>query len=127
MASEIEGATLGVLRLALDAASLRHQIIAHNIANANTVGYAPVRVSFEEQFDALRSGLGQPRGLDARELGELRPVVEQERAVNGATAKVALDLEVAKLAQNTVHYQALLRGVGRYLSIIGVAVTEGKR
>ena|SRR5215831_2632813 len=127
MMQEFEGVTLGVLRLALDAASLRHQVVAHNIANANTQGYTPVRVNFEEQFDSLRGALGRSQSVDPELLQQLRPVVEQDRNVNGQTAQVALDLEVAKLAQNTVHYQALLRGVSKYLSIVGVAVTEGKR
>jgi flagellar basal-body rod protein FlgB len=126
MMQEFEGVTLGVLRLALDAASLRHQVVAHNIANANTQGYTPVRVNFEEQFDSLRGALGRSQSVDPELLEHLRPVVEQDRNVNGQTAQVALDLEVAKLAQNTVHYQALLRGVSKYLSIVGVAVTEGK-
>ena len=128
MIEEIDAATMSVLRLALDAASLRHRVIAHNIANANTEGYAPLRVNFEEQFDAVRSALGQSQPVDRSLLDGLRPVVSQDGPVNGsATTRVALDLEVARLAQNTVHYQALLRGTAKHLSILGIAVTEGKR
>ncbi len=127
MIQEIDTATMGVLRLALDAASLRHRVIAHNIANANTAGFAPLRVDFEEQFDALRSALGQSPPIDRGMLEGLRPAIAQDSSANGATAKVALDLEVARLAQNTVHYQALLRGAAKQLSILGVAITEGKR
>lgn len=128
MIEEIDAATVGVLRLALDAASLRHRVIAHNIANANTEGYAPLRVNFEEQFDAVRSALGQSQPIDRGLLEGLRPVVAQDGPLSGgATAQVALDLEVARLAQNSVHYQALLRGTAKYLSILGIAVTEGKR
>ncbi len=127
MIQEIDSVTVGVLRLALDAASLRHQVFAHNIANANTAGFAPLRVNFEEQFDALRSAFDQSRPVERGMLEGLRPAVQQDRSPSGATAKVALDLEVARLAQNTVHYQALLRGVAKHLSILGVAITEGKR
>jgi flagellar basal-body rod protein FlgB len=128
MIEEIDAATMGVLRLALDAASLRHRVIAHNIANANTEGYAPLRVNFEEQFDAVRSALGQSQPIDRGLLEGLRPVIAQDGPLSGgATDQVALDLEVARLAQNSVHYQALLRGAAKHLSILGIAVTEGKR
>ena len=127
MIQEIDSVTMGVLRLALDAASLRHRVIAHNIANANTAEFAPLRVDFGEQFDALRSALGQSRPIDRGMLEGLRPAIEQDGFLSGATAGVALDLEVARLAQNTVHYQALIRGAAKHLSILGLAITEGKR
>jgi|SRR5882672_5147304 len=128
MIQEIDTATMGVLRLALDAASLRHRVIAHNIANANTEGFAPLRVNFEDQFDAVRSAIGQGQPIERGLLDGLRPTILQDAPLDGgATAKVALDMEVARLAQNTVHYQALLRGATKHLSILGIAVTEGKR
>src|SRR5215510_11462680 len=128
MIQEIDSVTMGVLRLALDAASLRHQVFAHNIANANMPDYAPVRVNFEEQFDALRSALSQSQPIDRGLLEGVRPVIAQDGPLTaGATSKVALDLEIARLAQNTVHYQALLRGVSKHLAILNTAVTEGKR
>jgi len=126
MSHEIEGATLGVLRLALDAATLRHQVIAHNIANANSAGHVPLRVSFDEQFEAVRAQLARSGTVDARLVAAPRGALVAQ-GTPGAVAPVALDMEVAELARNTLQYQALVRGVGRYLSIISVAVTEGKR
>jgi flagellar basal-body rod protein FlgB len=128
MIEEIDAATMGILRLALDAASLRHRVIAHNVANANTDGFAPLRVSFEDQFDAVRSALARPEPVERSLLEGLRPVISQDPPLDaGANARVELDMEIAKLAQNTVHYQALLRGTAKHLSILGIAVTEGKR
>jgi len=119
MSFGIEGTTAKVVTLALDAASLRQQAIAANIASANTPGYRPVRVSFEEQLSAL----------DAASLENVRPTIEPEPLAadpaNGSA--VALDQEVAKLSANTLHYQVLLRGLSRQLSILGAAINEGKR
>ena len=42
MTDGIEAVTRSALALALDAASLRQQAIATNIANANAVGYVPL-------------------------------------------------------------------------------------
>lgn len=105
MTNPLDTAPVQALGQALDGATLRHRVIAHNIANANTPGFTPLRVSFEKQFDAA-----------------LKPVVEP-----AAGGKVELDVEMAQLAQNSLQYQALLRGLGRYLAILGAAISEGKR
>jgi flagellar basal-body rod protein FlgB len=105
MIQELDATPVRALGLALDAASLRHRVGAHNIANANTPGFAPLQVRFETQFDAA-----------------LHPVIEPR-----ADAKVELDVEVAQLSQNALHHQALLRGVSRYFAILSAAISEGKR
>jgi flagellar basal-body rod protein FlgB len=126
MIEAIDDPTMGALRFALDAASLRHRVFAHNIANANTEGFTPLRVGFEEQFEGLRAALDQSRRVDPAMLGTATPVAVRG-VVNGVDGKVALDLEVARIAQNAVHYQALLRGAGKHLSIISAAINEGRR
>ncbi len=127
MTASIESVTMGAVSLALDAALLRHQAIASNIANANTPGYQPLRVSFEEQMGALGAALRDP--ADASALVGVTPRLERDASapVVDASSGVALDEEVARLSANTVHYQALLRGLGKHLSILGMAANDGKR
>ena len=50
MIEDLGGITSKLARLALDASLLRHQVIANNIANADTPGFAAKRVNFEEQL-----------------------------------------------------------------------------
>jgi flagellar basal-body rod protein FlgB len=38
-----------------------------------------------------------------------------------------VDVEMLALSQNTVHYQALVRALGKHLSILGAAISEGRR
>jgi len=125
--SSIESLTVSSVSLALDAAVLRHQAIASNIANANTPGYQPLRVSFEDQLGALGASLGQP--ADASALAAVTPRLERDASapVVDSGSSVALDEEVARLSANTVHYQALLRGLSKQLSILGIAANDGKR
>jgi len=113
---------MAIARLALDAAMLRHQAIASNIANVNNPGYVPLRVNFEEQ---LASVAENQRSGD--KLQGITPFIEQESKSNGLTPQVALDMEIVKLNMNTLHYQALLRAISRYTSIEGIAITEGRR
>jgi len=112
----IESLTLPVLSAALDAAVMRHQVIANNIANANTAGFSAQRVSFDVAFDEANAAQGG--GVAAR----LQPQVAL--SVDGA---VRLDSEMAAMAQNGTQYQALLKAVNRHLSLLATAVSEGKR
>jgi flagellar basal-body rod protein FlgB len=124
-----EAVTNQILRLALDAASLNHQAIANNIANVNTPGYAPVRVNFEEQLSALRETLEQGGSVKADMLAGIVPVLERSNApVDASGDRTAeLDMETAKLAENTVHYEALLKVAGMRMSMVNSAINEGKR
>jgi flagellar basal-body rod protein FlgB len=112
----IEALTLPALTTAMDAALIRQQVIANNIANANTQGFRPQQVSFDVAFDAAAAAEGEPLSV------QLQPQVGL--SVDGA---VRLDSEVAAMAQNGAHYQALLKALNRHLSVLSSAVSDGKR
>jgi flagellar basal-body rod protein FlgB len=128
MITGISGATNDAVILALDAANLRHQAIANNIANANTPGYTPLKVNFEEQLTAFRRAMD---GSDADVRSALHGVkgfIEEDLAAAGRGASnVMLDMEVVKLSQNVVHYQSLLRALSNQMSIVSAAINEGRR
>jgi flagellar basal-body rod protein FlgB len=123
MIESTEKVTVDLLKLALDASSLRQQALANNIANAGTPGYVPVRVNFETQLDALRRSLAGGEKLEAGQLRGVAPVLE--RAPAGST--VALDMEAAAMAENSTRYNALLKALNKHLSIMSTAINEGKR
>ena len=58
MTDGIEAVTRSALALALDAAAMRQQAIATNIANANVIDYVPQRVNFEAQLADARRMMG---------------------------------------------------------------------
>lgn len=111
----IDPMTLQLASRALDAGALRHQAIAQNIANANVAGARATRVLFEE----LLGELPQASAAGSVELPQPQLVTTD--------APIALDEEMAALSSNSLHYQALLRALGRELSILSIAVQEGKR
>lgn len=125
MIEGLEAVTRQALGLALDAAALRQQALASNIANANVQGYAPLRVSFEEQLDEARRSMGMDNAIDAAALSQVRPVLWSEEMPREGGAR--LDLEVAEMARNAVNYQALIKGMSRHLSILAMAAADGKR
>jgi len=128
MTSGIEAVTTAALGLALDAASLRQQAIAANIANASAETYQPLEVSFDAQLGAARESLASQGSIDPATLAEVRPeLVPVAPDEAGLPPKVMLDLEVAAMARNGVQYQALLKGLARHFSILSSAISEGKR
>lgn len=127
MAHNIEAVTTAALALAMDAANLRHQAIASNIANHGAPGHVPHKLDFAAHMQDVRrsldgKGVIDPAALAAVQL-QLEPVLEG----NGRPAKVALDAEVADMAQNSLHYQVLARALNRHLAILASAASDGKR
>lgn len=123
----LDSPTTALVRLALDAASLRHLAHANNVANAESPGYSPQRVNFEEQLSQLRQTLSGQQPLQMSDLQGVRPFVEQTSLGQGLSAAQALDQEMVRVAQNTLHYQALLRASSRLGGIMAMAVEEGRR
>jgi len=129
MIEGMEAITTSALGLALDAATLRHQAIATNIANAETPEYEPVTVSFEAQLEDARLSLQSQGWLDASSLSGVVPRLEVDYAHRafGMSPKVMIDVEMARMSQNAVHFQALVKGLSRHFSILSAAVSDGKK
>lgn len=119
----IEPATLTLISSALDAAALRQVVHAHNIASASADGFTPMRVNFETQMTQVREALARGDSLSTTDLSDIAATVESLPL----GSKVELDTEVAALARNGLHYQALLKALDRELSIMSMAVSDGRR
>jgi flagellar basal-body rod protein FlgB len=115
MIGAIQGTATQLAKLALDAAALRHQAIAHNIANLHSEGYVPQGVSFDAQL-AARRGAQAPK-----------PALVEEAWRGAGPRPAEVDREMLALSQNTIHYQALVRAYSRQLSILSSAIGEGRR
>jgi flagellar basal-body rod protein FlgB len=122
--SAIDNNITALLGLALDAAGMRQQAIAHNIANVNTPGYQRASVSFEARMASVTAGL--PRGAvpSLADLSSMRPTLEFADAANGA---VQLDEEMTDLSETVLHQQALLKALNKQFELLGMAINEGKR
>ena len=113
---QIEALTTALVGAALDAAELRHRVIAANIANAGAAGYARQTVSFEAQMDALSTTATTAA-----------PEVVPALGPGGEPMPVRLDQEAVDMAANSLQYQALLKTLARHYGVLHSAVTEGKR
>jgi flagellar basal-body rod protein FlgB len=107
------------LRKVLDAARLRHQAIAQNVANVNTPGYQRLEVSFEEGLaHALAHG-------DAESLTRLQPrlqVAEGEPARADGNS-VDIDQELGRLTNNTLLYNIVTQVLASQMAQMRSAIS----
>ncbi len=110
------------LKKTLDAAVLRHQAIASNLANLETPNYKRIDISpdFEARLQkAVASG-------DVSNIFRVRPQIEVDRtavadALNGNTVK--MEDELLHLQRNTLTHTFALQVLGRSLNKIKSAIT----
>ena len=110
---------LGLLSKLMDAAQLRQQVIAQNVANVNTPGYHRLDVAFE---DILAERL---EGQNPADLGDLAPVV---RAMEGLPERadgnnVDMDMEMGQLSKNALLYQTYAQILASQLATMRSAIT----
>lgn len=119
--------TKELLKIALDAAAMRHNTIANNLANVHSTDYVPLRVNFEEQLNGLRQAVDNKTGLTQTDLRAIRPFVEAQTDLPAGSAASMIDREMLKLSQNTLHYQALLKALAKRGAIMNIIVNEGRK
>jgi len=125
--SESDRVTSALVVMALDAATLRHQALANNLANIHSENFRPQRLNFEEQLTALRHAAATRSPIAPAALAQVRPFIETDGARPNAGLTGTMDLELVKLSQNAVHYQSLLKALDKWGGILALAVNEGRR
>jgi flagellar basal-body rod protein FlgB len=133
--------TLEVIQRAMDVASFRRKLIASNVANAETPGYKAVDVDFKRLLDEFsitpKAGVmeaalvrSDPRHFPSHYVPPLIPIKFQlyptgEVRADGNT--VNMEMEMAKMAKNTIFSAALTESLNRIFKILREAITEGGR
>ena len=124
MSGPIESITGALLSKSLDTSLSIHQVIAHNIANANSTGFRPLTVNFEQLLNDMKmAAVGEPNVADLKErLANIQIEIEPD----ANTDTVQLDQQMVQLAKNTTHYQALLSARSLYGELVSMAIRGGK-
>jgi len=114
-----------VMRKAL---SLRHErqgLIQSNVANYETPGYAEQDFNFARVMQSAMSGQGELARtdqkhlkLDAVESGKAKEFISEKRPVD-------LDLEMVKMAENQLMFQAIAQAIGKKFETMRYAIDEG--
>jgi len=122
---------LPAIQRALDFHSERHNLIASNLANANTPGFEPkelLRADAETFGNTLRLERTNPEHMptvDGQDLSERR-VVEDPSGMSGLDGNsVSLEREMSKMQANDIKYQGVVRIVAHKLGMLKYAANDG--
>ncbi len=124
-----------LLKKVLDIRVQNQQVIASNIANADTPGYAASRLEFEEKLqNAIRqeqSGAAATHPghipISASRIEEVRPdVIQEEKSSVGDGNSVSRDQEMIALAENQLLYEAATQMLNKKLGLLKYVVQGGR-
>jgi flagellar basal-body rod protein FlgB len=105
---------------AMQGSLLRQQVLANNIANANTPGYQRSDVDFQSALaQAFQSGTPSTSQLEQITFSP-QTAATGAMQVDGNT--VDINTENADLSENTLDYQALESVMGTRMSILKTAI-----
>jgi len=121
------------VRASLDASAMRLKAISNNIANVNTPGYKRIEVDFESE---LRKALNPQVLQGARtdnghmnigrpDLGTVRPQAYRpnDPTLPGQVNNVDIDMEMAKLAENQILFQAGVKFLSERSAVLRSAIS----
>lgn len=125
-----------IMSRGLDAASLRNEVIANNLANVDTPGFKRSDVSFEQELLKAMSGKQKLQGFvtDEKHIpiggpsqGEIVPRVipEKTTSIRNDGNNVDIDREMAAMAKNSIVYSALIEEINGEFRKIKTAI-EGR-
>jgi len=137
--AEIFDKTTRALGASVNLRQLRNNVIASNIANAETPGYQAKKVDFEEALARAidLEGLGsQVEGLQPEHFPVGRGALSRVKAdiyenpdvqVSNDGNTVDLHREMSALAENSIMYKAAIQLINKKLAALKYAVSEGGR
>ncbi len=129
MSLDLGGVTQHLMGVALDAAMLRHEVIANNIANHDTPGYKAKRLNFENIFNEMALHVREVNAstLEARIESVREYLREGGTAIVSQNETVELDHEMVRLTENTLRYQAILKAASKRGDLLSLAINGGRR
>ena len=125
--------TMSLLSKSMDLYMVRHNVIADNIANAETPGFKSRRVDFEKELsgvmdDILKGDLKVESSIQRR-LASVTPTIyeDPEAEVGLDRNSVDMDREMAALSKNDIKYSAASEMISRRFALMKYAIMEGNR
>ncbi len=101
----------GMLQKMIQAANTRQKVIASNIANSDTPGYKAKDVKFSGILNnEVKLSTTDPKHIQNKNGGKASGVVITENDLSwGDRNNVELDVEVAKMTENSLRHEAALK------------------
>lgn len=123
-----------VLETSLNLRKQNHQYLASNVANAQTPGYSPSHLHFEQELQEAISGQGSLRatqqnhfGLGPEGLQDIKgTLMSEENSGIGDRNGVHMQEEMALLAENQIKYEAAAKMLRGKFSLMQYVIQQGK-
>ncbi|HCY85377.1 MAG TPA: flagellar basal body rod protein FlgB [Desulfobacteraceae bacterium] len=132
--SRIYGRTSQMISKTLDISAKRHNLIAGNIANMDTIGYTPKDIDFQAALSRAMEG-PEPDYVDKTHEKHLSPNYgvgpyevkgeESEDVDIHHLDSVNIDTEMMHLMENNVKYRSTIEMLLRKMTILNYAIDEG--
>ncbi len=129
---DLFGGTIRSLENGLSFATLKNKTIAQNIANVDTPNYKTKEVSFKDVLNDATSANISANRTDARhydfniEIGSNGVYSNENFRSRPNGNAVNMDTEQAKLAENTIYYNALIERMNGKFSTLNAVVKGGR-
>jgi flagellar basal-body rod protein FlgB len=122
--------TLQLLERSLDTRLERHNVLASNLANADTPGFLPRDVDFASAMRAAAQEIGSGGSGSGDGQGPRAPAPTLVGAAAGAAAgidgnKVDADRTLVSLAENGLQYGASAKVAAKKLAILRYVASDG--
>lgn len=120
---ELFDTTMVGLERAMSGAQLRQQVLANNLANANTPGFKRSDVDFHAALaNAFDSGAATPASLNAIQFGI---TTDSGTSLQADGNNVDVDTEMANLSENSLDYQSTTSVLASRIKILQTAIGSG--
>ncbi len=133
--SRIFGHTSKMIAKALDVSSRRHNLIASNIANMDTIGFKPSDLDFNKTLKRAMSE-NEPDYIKKTHAKHLPADDKQPFKLNGENNEdvdiyrldsVNIDTEMMNLMENNIKYRTTTEMLLRKMKILHYSIDEGGR
>lgn len=125
-----------ILNKSMDAASLRNEVIANNIANVNTPKFKRSEVLFEDKMKKILAGkAGQDRlrctdprhmqiNSDGSTLKDFQSDIKQlnDLSYRNDENNVDIDVENANLTKNKIYYDSVSQSMSNEIKLLRMAI-----
>jgi flagellar basal-body rod protein FlgB len=111
------------LERALSGAAQRQQLLANNLANADTPGFKRSDLDFQSQ---LAGALASGGGAAQLESMSFTPQTDTQSSMQADGNNVDVDTEMSNLSQNALTYEALVSVASARMKMLGTAIGAGQ-
>ena len=115
-----------LLEHSLDLRLARQNLIASNVANAETPGYRALDLNFEDVLKDIVERQNSPAALAASRLGEagvrLRILADDTPTMGNESNTVLIEREIGKLSQNALMFKAQAVFLGKKMAMMRAAI-----